>query len=99
MRPDLKGEANLKRGINGIYHQVSKQHLYRYLTELDLRYNTRKIKDGERTLIAVKQAGGKRLKLGTHARRGHFSEVHEKAEEKVKPAGGWAETLAKNAVY
>ena len=63
LRPDLKGEANLKRGINGIYHQVSKQHLYRYLTELDLRYNTRKIKDGERTLIAVKQAGGKRLKL------------------------------------
>jgi transposase-like protein len=29
--------ANLKRGINGVYHFVGKQHLHRYLTEFDFR--------------------------------------------------------------
>jgi transposase-like protein len=53
----------LKRGINGVYHQVSKQHLHRYLTEFDFRYNTRKAPDSERTVLAVKQAEGKRLML------------------------------------
>lgn len=54
--------ANLKRGINGVYHFVGK-HLHRYLTEFDFRYNSRKLKDGERTVIAIKQVGGKRLRL------------------------------------
>ena len=55
--------ANLKRGINGVYHHVGKQHLHRYLSEFDFRYNARKIKDGERTLLAIKGVDGKRLKL------------------------------------
>ena len=53
----------LKRGINGVYHQVGKQHLHRYLSEFDFRYNARKVTDGERTLLAIKQTGGKRLML------------------------------------
>ena len=53
----------LKRGINGVYHHVGKQHLHRYLSEFDFRYNSRKIKDGERALMAVKGADGKRLML------------------------------------
>jgi len=53
----------LKRGINGVYHQVGKQHLHRYLSEFDFRYNARKVTDGERTLQAIKQTGGKRLML------------------------------------
>ena len=34
--------ATLKRGINGVYHHVGKQHLHRYLSEFDFRYNSRK---------------------------------------------------------
>ena len=32
----------LKRGIVGIYHQVSPKHLDRYIDEFEYRYNTRK---------------------------------------------------------
>src|SRR5712691_6413205 len=31
----------LKRGIHGVYHHVSQQHLRRYLAEFDFRYNER----------------------------------------------------------
>ena len=53
----------LKRGINGVYHHVGKQHLHRYLSEFDFRYNSRRAGDGERSLMAVKGANGKRLML------------------------------------
>ena len=55
--------ATLKRGINGVYHHVGKQHLRRYLSEFDFRYNSRKEKDGDRTLLALKGVSGKRLML------------------------------------
>jgi len=51
----------IKRGIYGVYHNVSKQHLHRYLAEFDFRYNTRKVDDGERVRQAVANAVGKRL--------------------------------------
>ena len=38
----------LKRGVYGIYHSVSPKHLNRYSDEFSFRYNTRKMKDGER---------------------------------------------------
>jgi hypothetical protein len=44
----------LKRGINGVYHHVGRQHLHRYLSEFDFRYNNRKVTDGERALQALK---------------------------------------------
>lgn len=53
----------LKRGINGVYHHVGKQHLHRYLSEFDFRYNSRHMEDGERALLAVKKVNGKRLML------------------------------------
>jgi transposase-like protein len=53
----------LKRGINGVYHHVSKQHLGQYLGEFDFRYNTRKMTDGERTIEGIKKIAGKRLML------------------------------------
>jgi transposase-like protein len=51
----------LKRGINGVYHHVSKEHLHRYLAEFDFRYNLRKIDDHERTIKAITGFEGKRL--------------------------------------
>ena len=38
----------LKRGIIGVYHHVGEQHLHRYLSEFDFRFNRRGIEDDER---------------------------------------------------
>lgn len=56
--------AIMKRGINGVYHHVSQQHLKRYLAEYDFRYNERSalgISDMARTEKAIKGIVGKRL--------------------------------------
>jgi hypothetical protein len=53
--------AILKRGIHGIYHNVSRKHLHRYLSEFEFRYNARQLNDGERTTLAIRKAEGKRL--------------------------------------
>lgn len=51
----------LKRGVNGVYHHVSRAHLDRYLTEFDFRYNRRGVTDSARTIAALQMAEGKRL--------------------------------------
>lgn len=51
----------LKRGVFGIYHHWSVEHLHRYLSEFDFRYNNRKVSDGTRTAEAIKSTAGKRL--------------------------------------
>jgi transposase-like protein len=53
--------ALVKRGITGIYHSVSREHLHRYLWQFDFMWNTRKMNDGERAVLAMKAAEGKRL--------------------------------------
>jgi transposase-like protein len=51
----------VKRSIIGIYHNVSKKHLHRYLAECEFRYNYREIEDGERVTETIRAADGKRL--------------------------------------
>jgi transposase-like protein len=51
----------LKRGIFGTFHHVSRQHLHRYLSEFDFRYNSRETTDGERAELAINGVRGKRL--------------------------------------
>lgn len=63
-----------KRGIIGIYHQVSKKHLQRYCDEFSARYNTREIKDHERFMAALKNSEG-RLK---------YNQLIQKAEKVEK---------------
>jgi transposase-like protein len=53
--------ALLKRGVHGIFHHVSREHLPRYCDEFEFRWNARKIDDGERTAKAIGQCAGKRL--------------------------------------
>lgn len=54
----------MKRGITGVYHHVSPQHLKRYLAEFDFRYNTRQalgINDAARADRLIGGIVGKRL--------------------------------------
>ena len=53
--------AVFKRGVNGVYHSISKKHLHRYLSEFEFRYNRRKWEDGDRTVAAIQGGIGKRL--------------------------------------
>lgn len=58
----------LKRGIVGVYHHVSQEHLKRYLAEFDFRYNERialGVDDVERTSRALRGVVGKRLTYRT----------------------------------
>ena len=50
-----------KRGMRGNYQHCAEKNLHRYLAEFDFRYNTRKITDRERAVLAVKGGEGKRL--------------------------------------
>lgn len=53
-----------KRGMTGIYQHCSEDHLQRYLTEFDFRYNHRAslgIGDGQRMVDTLKGIEGKRL--------------------------------------
>ncbi|MGE0152225.1 MAG: IS1595 family transposase [Reyranellaceae bacterium] len=58
----------LKRGITGVYHHVSQEHLKRYLAEFDFRYNEREalgVNDEERAGRVLAGARGKRLTYET----------------------------------
>jgi transposase-like protein len=53
-----------KRGMNGVYQHCGSQHLHRYLTEFDFRYNHRVAAgydDVQRAAAALMGIGGKRL--------------------------------------
>ena len=51
----------LKRGVHGAWHNVSREHLPKYVKEFAFRWNTRKLTDGERMVAAIPMIEGKRL--------------------------------------
>ena len=51
----------LKRGLIGTFHHVGEQHLQRYVTEFDFRWNYRKTTDRERADALLGEVAGKRL--------------------------------------
>jgi transposase-like protein len=53
--------ALLKRGLYGTFHHVGEQHLQRYATEFDFRWNHRKVTDAMRADALLGQIEGKRL--------------------------------------
>lgn len=55
--------GNSKRSLDGTHHHISRKHTNLYMAELDHKYNTRKVSDGERTVLGIKGMEGKRLML------------------------------------
>jgi transposase-like protein len=68
--------GNSKRSIAGTHHSISRKHTGLYLAELDHKYNTRKLTDGERTVLGIKQMEGKRLMRRT-PKRGNATVLSE----------------------
>lgn len=53
--------SHFKRGINGIYHWISKKYIQNYANEFTFRYNTRKYGEQERFDLVLSSAVGKCL--------------------------------------
>jgi hypothetical protein len=49
----------MKRGVYGIYHQISYKHLQAYCNEFAYRYNSRKMKDGDRFVLSLQGLEGR----------------------------------------
>jgi transposase-like protein len=51
--------SGMKRGVYGIYHQISFKHLQSYCDEFSYRYNSRKLTDKERFIITLEKLEGR----------------------------------------
>lgn len=49
----------MKRGIYGIYHQVTAKHLQAYCNEYAFRYNNRNMKDSQRFILSLGSLHGR----------------------------------------
>ena len=68
--------ALVKRGIMGVYHNVSKDYLHRYLWQFDFMWNNRQLNDGERTAQLIRVTEGKRLMYKAPKAQDGNSSVH-----------------------
>lgn len=58
----VEGFFNLfRKRIDGTHHAVSPRYLHRYANEAAFLYSSRGVDDGERTIMAIQGASGKRL--------------------------------------
>jgi transposase-like protein len=75
----------VKRGIVGIYHQVSPKHLQSYLDEFSYRFNSRKIKDNDRFELTLSHLEGsmpyKKLIAKKYNLYGEGKEIEQTPEE------------------
>lgn len=53
--------SHLKRGVDGIYHWASKEHLQSYVDEFSLRYNTRERTTSSRFDLILANVSGRRI--------------------------------------
>ena len=53
--------ATLKRGYHGVYHQISQEHLHRYVAEFSGRHNQRSLDTEDQMAAMVRGMGGRRL--------------------------------------
>ena len=79
--------ALVKRGLIGIYHNVSRDYLHRYLWQFDFMWNNRRLNDGERTILGVKSAEGKRLMYKEPLAEREYTRLREQKEggEQLEP--------------
>src|SRR5580704_5451073 len=79
--------ALIRRGLIGIYHNVSREYLHRYLWQFDFLWNNRQMNDGERTIAAIKSAEGKRLRYQDPQAEREYTRTIEKKEggEQLEP--------------
>ncbi len=51
------GGSVMRRGVYGIYHQISFKHLQAYCNEYSYRHNSCKLNDGDRFLLILERIG------------------------------------------
>jgi hypothetical protein len=74
----------LKKQIHGTHTSVSRKHLHRYVSEVEFKYNNRKLTDGERTVKLIQACDSRRLtyqdQTAKRDRRGRKSPVMQRDE-------------------
>lgn len=79
--------ALIRRGLIGIYHNVSREYLHRYLWQFDFLWNNRQMNDGERTITAIQGAEAKRLMYKDPLAEQAYTKICEQKEggEQLEP--------------
>lgn len=70
----------MKRGVYGIYHQISYKHLQAYCNEFSFRYNSRDLNDGQRFELTLQRLEG-RL---TYKQLVHGKDAQESSQENAQ---------------
>ena len=64
-----EGYFGIFSGMRGVYQHCAEKNLHRYLAEFEFRYNTRKITDSERAVLAVQVVKASASRTGNLTKR------------------------------